>query len=131
MLPPLCKLVATCYNYLARSGFTAHHVDARVTLVYAIRHTANGSLCVGLDFSFSFGSTIPRTEEETTILDALLKFIVVVAFKGVVFKTLLKKRKNVLLNFFQQILYVLFDAFKWECLFFKRVATHHFNCTIL
>ena len=58
-----------------------------VALVDAERYATYCCLGISFDLGFGFGRAVPRTEEETSILNALFEFVVIVALKGVFFET--------------------------------------------
>ena len=80
-----------CYRRLA-----ANHVDTRL-LTIAVRYATDSGLGVLFDFSFGLGSAVPWAEEEATVLNTLLEFVIVVTFVDVLVAELSSLFKDIFL----------------------------------
>ena len=98
--------ISSCYDDLVLCRLSANHIGAGdIGLVDIQRNATDGSLSVLLDLRLGLGSAVPRTEEEATVVDALLEFIVVVALVGVLLAEFAGFLEDILLYVVEEILH--------------------------
>ena len=110
-----------CYRRLA-----ANHVDTRL-LTIAVRNATDSGLGVLFDFSFGLGSAVPWAEEEATVLNTLLEFVIVVTFVDVFVAELASLFKDVFLNIIEKIFHAVYDSVKAYVFFLQCVTAHDLN----
>ena len=67
------------------------------------------------------------SQDESTLLNLFLEFFVSIYLVDVFVAVLQRLLVDVLLDFFQQVLYVFFDAFARTSFLFQRITTHDFH----
>ena len=70
-------------------------------------------------------------EEEASILDFLLKLVVVVAYIYMLVAIFARLLEDVLLYVVEQVLHVCLDTVDTYSFLFESVATHHLDSTVL
>ena len=93
----------------ALRGATSHHTATRLR-GNVTRDAADRCFGLLLDTCFRLGRAVPVAEEEATVLDALLEFIVAVADVGALLERLERAVVKVALDILEQLLDMSGDA---------------------